>query len=141
MPGMKRPSVILLIALSAPVACSSGGTGTGSTAPDTGAGDGGVTLNNCTAFIDATAAGASRKIVWDLTVASSPTRCMTVGKGQTIAFEGDFVMHPLVASGGDTPNPFASVPDTGKVTFTATGTFGFICSVHSNMTGVIRVTE
>lgn len=66
---------------------------------------------------------------------------MTVKKGQTIAFEGDFTVHPLVASGGDTPNPFTSVPPTGKVTFSAVGTFGFVCSTHASMTGAIEVVE
>jgi plastocyanin len=74
-------------------------------------------------------------------VASSPKRCMTIKKGQTVAFEGDFTAHPLVASGGDTPTPFASVPATGKVTFAASGTFGFVCNVHPTMTGAIRVLE
>lgn len=80
-------------------------------------------------------------MVWDLTVASSPSRCMTVKKGQTVAFEGNFTSHPLVAAGGDSPNPFASVADTGKVTFAATGTFGFVCSNHSSMTGAIKVVD
>jgi len=73
---------------------------------------------------------AARKVDWNLTVATSAIRCMIVTKGQKVAFEGDFTVHPLGASGGSTPSPFASVPETGKVMFTSAGTFGFICSMH-----------
>jgi plastocyanin len=99
-----------------------------------------ASLNGCTAFDDQSGT-AARKIDWDLTVSTSPSRCMTVKKGQTVAFEGDFTTHPLRSQGGDTPNPFDQVADTGKVTFAAEGTFGFVCSHHANMTGAIHVIE
>jgi hypothetical protein len=143
---LRRSIVLLVVALPWLVACSSGTGGTG-TAGDGGTGEGGgggggggVTVNDCTMFVDESGP-TSHKIVWDLTVASSPKRCLIIKKGQTIAYEGDFDTHPLVASGGDTPTPFASVPATGKVTFPATGTFGFVCGVHPSMKGAITVIE
>lgn len=151
---MLRPSIVLFaIALPGLVACSSGsGGGTGVAdggAPlEVGGGDGGasgggggVTLNGCTTFLDESAPSAARKIVWDPSVATSPMRCMIIKKGQTIAFEGNLTTHPLLASGGDTPTPVATVAPTGKVTFTAAGTFGFVCGVHASMTGAVKVIE
>lgn len=149
---MRRPSlVVLVLALPCLVACSSGsGSGTGGDGGatievdgggDGGGGGGGVTINECKTFLDETGPTGARKIDWNLSVATSPTRCMTIKKGQTIAFEGDLKAHPLLASGGDTPTPFASVADTGKVTFPAAGTFGFVCGVHPSMTGAIKVIE
>ena len=76
-------------------------------------------------------------IVWDTTLSSKANRCMKVKVGQTVAYEGTFSTHPLGPAGGDAPSPFASVPDTGKVTFDRAGTFGFVCGVHPSMTGAI----
>jgi plastocyanin len=106
-----------------------------------GGSTGGSSVNGCTTFVDQTADTDARKMVWDFSVSSDPNRCMTIKKGQTVAFEGNFTTHPLVAAGGDSPNPFSSVPATGKVTFDATGTFGFVCSVHASMNGAIQVVE
>src|SRR5688572_22243571 len=100
-PSIVHPALVLIVL----AACS------GRSDRDTGAGGAGGTVNECPTFVGESAAGAARKIVWDLTVASSPPRCMTVKKGQDVAFEGDFTLHPLLASGGDTPSPFASVDD------------------------------
>ncbi len=128
---------------------SSGGSSSGSGGTDAGAGDGGsgtdggggVVVNGCKTFVDESAAGAARKIVWDFSVSSAANRCMIVKKGQQVAFEGDFAVHPLGPLGGNGPNPFSSVPDTGKVTFPNTGTFGFACKVHPAMLGAIQVIE
>lgn len=146
-----RSILLLTVVLVGSAACSSGsGDGTGiateAGTPETGApavdgGGGAATLNGCTTFVDESAPTAAHKIVWDLSVASSPTRCMTIRKGQTIAFEGNFTAHPLGASGGDTPTPFSSVAATGKVTFTAAGIFGFVCGNHPTMTGAIKVID
>jgi plastocyanin len=91
--------------------------------------------------VDESSAAAARKIVWDFSVSSAANRCMIVKKGQQVAFEGSLITHPLIAMGGNGPNPFSSVPDTGKVTFTGVGTFGFACSLHPAMLGAIRVIE
>jgi plastocyanin len=104
-------------------------------------GDGATFLNGCTTFADHTSAGDPRAITWDLTIGSNPDRCMTIRKGQTVTFNGDFVFHPIGTSGGDTPNPIA-LPDGGTsdpITFPNAGDYGFVCNVHASMNGVIRV--
>jgi len=141
---MRRLGILMLV-LTAFTACagssSSTGVDTGDGGGGGGGGGGGSTINNCTTFVDQTSSSDARKITWDLSVATAANRCMMIKKGQTVAFEGNFTMHPLVAAGGDSPNPFASVPDTGKVTFATTGTYGFVCNLHSSMTGAIKVVE
>lgn len=141
-----RPALSLALAL-ALAACSGGddtspsspGTSSGSSGATSSSGGGSATVNGCTAFEDQTAATAARKIVWDTSVASKANRCMKVKVGQTVAYEGNFATHPLGAAGGDSPSPFASVPDTGKVTFDRAGTFGYVCRVHPSMTGAVLV--
>jgi len=147
----------VIVGLAGLVACSSDGTSSsssggsssssGSGGSDAGAGDsgsdggGGVVVNGCKTFVDESAPTAARKIVWDFAVSTAANRCMIVKKGQQVAFEGDFTVHPLGPLGGNGPNPFSSVPDTGKVTFPNTGTFGFACKVHPAMLGAIQVIE
>lgn len=97
-------------------------------------------VNDCKTFVDRSEASASRAVAWGFPVATAPERCMTIKKGQDVTFTGDFTAHPLNASGGGTPNPF-STADGGKVTFTAAGTFGFVCGIHPSMTGAIKVIE
>jgi plastocyanin len=117
------------------------GTGGGKDAGDAGADAAASVVNACKTFVDRSAAGGSRTLTWDFAVATAPERCMTVKKGQDVTFSGDFVMHPLVASGGDKPNPISAPDATGKVTFPNAGTFGFVCGNHPAMTGAIRVVE
>jgi hypothetical protein len=136
MPDLSR--LVSALALVGLVACGGNAVDNGE---GSGGGNGGAAVNGCDTFVDQTAVGAARKIEWGLPVATSPNRCMMIKRDQTVAFEGDFTVHPLGASGGDAPNPFAAVPDTGKVTFAAAGTFGFVCGVHASMTGAIKVVE
>jgi len=79
-----------------------------------------------------------RTITWDFGVTSAPERCMQVQVGQTVVWNGDLSSHPLAGSGGDSPNPI-SAHQNGSVTFTAPGTFGFVCLAHSSMKGAIQV--
>ena len=138
------------------VACSSDSTGgtTADAAPASETGtDGGsdtstaadtapAALNGCNNFVDRTATGASRTITWDFPVSTAPERCMTIKKGQEVTWSGDFAEHPLMAKGGDMPNPIAGAEaNAGKATFATAGTFGFECGNHPSMTGVIKVTE
>lgn len=110
-----------------------GGGGRGDAAPEA--------VNACNTFEDRSATSASRTITWDFGVATAPERCMTVKKGQDVTFAGDFGPHPLVGSGGDTPNPISGHDANGKVSFATAGTFGFVCSSHPAMTGAIKVIE
>ena len=99
-----------------------------------------VEVNACKTFVDRTAAGASRNITWDFPVSTAPERCMTIKVGEAVTFMGDFTLHPLMAGGGDSPNPFSMVDTTtGKVTFAKAGLYGFACGNHPSMIGAIQV--
>ena len=90
-------------------------------------------------YLDRTAPGADRELIWDFSVSTDPERCLQVVAGQTVVFQSEnFGFHPLAGSGGDTPNPISQHVN-GSVTFPAAGTFGFKCQAHSPMDGAIRV--
>jgi plastocyanin len=95
-------------------------------------------VNGCATFVDRTADAGSRVIAWTYTVGTDPARCMTIGVGETVTWDGDLVQHPLIAQGGDAPNPIADA-SAGVATFPAAGTYGFACSNHPFMTGGVRV--
>ncbi len=138
--------------------CSSD-DGTAST-PDAGTEDGGTTtpteagadagpqrtVNSCRTYLDRTAETASRSLLWDFAIATAEERCIRVKAGQSVIFgdgasgPADFATHPLVAEGGDEPNPIGRYDEaTGKVTFAEAGTFGYACGNHPAMTGAILV--
>lgn len=89
-------------------------------------------------FVDRTAANADRSLTWGFSIQSNPARCMKVFVGQQVQWVGSFGAHPLDAEGGDVPNPIAQHQE-GLVTFTAPGTFGFVCGFHPVMRGAIMV--
>ncbi len=91
-----------------------------------------------TAYVDRRAPAADRELAWILSIASDPERCMTITVGQSVVWTGNFNVHPLDPQGGDTPNPITGT-ETGAVTFTAPGTFGYVCGVHPSMKGAIQV--
>ena len=113
------------------------GTGTDSSPPDAGV----RIINSCTDFAERTYSDSPRSITWDISLSGRLERCMVIKKGQDVTFSGDFSTHPLLAEGGDSPNPIASHDATGKVTFRAAGLFGFRCGTHPSMTGTIWVAE
>jgi plastocyanin len=123
---------------------SSSGSGTHASGDDAGA----ITaVNECTTFEDLSSVDMPRSLQWDLDVGTRKERCMQIRAGQKVRFSADggqtpadFSMHPLLAQGGDTPNPIADVDTTtGEVTFPAPGIFGFACGIHATMTGAIKV--
>lgn len=164
-------AALVLAVSAAAIACSddettpTGGDGGTTTPPATpnnppgsgngdggGGGDGGGNgnlLNNCRAFADQTADDAAREIVWDFVLVSAQpeSRCLKIKAGQTVTFVGqegaqaDFVTHPRMAKGGDTPNPFSTAGTTPGVTFESAGTFGYVCGQHGGMTGAVMVVE
>jgi len=99
-----------------------------------------VVLNDCKTFKDLSAPGDPRTIPWDIPLIA-PERCMTIKKGQSVTWSGDFVEHPLIVKGGDKPNPITDVDAAGKVTFDTAGLFGYECNSHPSMTGTIKGTE
>jgi hypothetical protein len=103
-----------------------GAGGSGSEVPE---------LNGCTTYLDRTDPGASRKVTWDASIAFAPERCLKIRVHQEVEFDGDFDAHPLEPLGGDMPSPFSSA----RWTFSRPGVFGYICSIHSEMTGAIWV--
>ena len=98
-------------------------------------------LNGCSTYTDHTSASDAREIAWGFEVTSDPAHCMTVKVGQTVHWNGNLGSHPLGVKGGDSPSPIATVDPTGHVTFTAAGTYGYTCTVHSPMIGAIKVVE
>lgn len=108
------------------------GTGTG-TAPTTTPGP---DLNGCKNYVDRTAAGASREITWGFPVSTTPEACMKIKAGQTVTWKGDLSIHPIGPKGGDANNPIKSAATN---TFPAAGTFGYVCTNHSTMLGVVLV--
>lgn len=113
--------------------------------PDTGvvvdagpvdAGPTGPALNGCVTYTDRTAAGASRTITWDFSVAQTAEHCMIIKAGQTVTFNGNLTTHPIGTNGGDANSPITS---TANITFPNAGTFGYKCTAHASMVGVVYV--
>jgi plastocyanin len=122
-----------------------GAGGAGGTTMDTAPETADAVVNGCTKFEDESGAGAQAFIDWKNPLTSTQ-KCVQIKAGQTVTFGpaagSDFAMHPLRASGGDTPNPIQP-KDTGDadyvVTFPNVGIYGFKCNVHPVMTGAIKV--
>jgi plastocyanin len=150
---MKRATLLFLATVL--FACSSGTTapadaGTAPTDASADAvaeasADAAPVENGCTSFVDRSADAASRKIQWDLSVATIPEHCMRIKAGQTVSWvagstAADFDAHPLVIylSGGG-GNPPTVDGSTGNATFAAPGLYGFACGIHPTMRGAILV--
>jgi len=97
-------------------------------------------INDCKTFVDKSGAADTRTITWTIPL-TVPERCMTIKKGQTVKWDGNFSSHPLAPKNGDTPNPVTGVDASGNVTFPNAGVFGYECGIHPSMTGVIKVIE
>lgn len=93
-------------------------------------------LNGCSEYEAQVGPSAGRTILWDGSVPDQPARCMKIRAWQSVVFEGDFVEHPLVALGGDTPSPVTSET---SILFAEPGLFGYVCTFHDWMTGAIWV--
>jgi plastocyanin len=85
--------------------------------------------------VDRTAPSALRTVLWDASIAFAAERCLKIRAHQDVVFDGDFDAHPLEPLGGDMPSPFSG----GHWSFSRPGVFGYICSIHSEMTGAIWV--
>lgn len=105
---------------------------------DTGPVDAG--LNGCTEseFVDQSAPADQRMIKWDFNV--SP-RCIIIAKDQSVMWMGTLATHPLTSKGGTTPSPIVTISTGNSISyaFPAAGDYGFICTNHQPMTGVVRV--
>ncbi len=74
-------------------------------------------------------------------------RCLSVARGTTVRFAGDFSLHPLspgVAPGddpGDNPIPRTAVGHAIDVPFGNAGAFPYFCELHyaAGMRGTVRV--
>jgi plastocyanin len=144
---MKSALSILLAAL-AMVSAGCGGDDTSDGATTTG-GDAhlsGPQMNGCT--------DADLKSVTEIAFSGTTytPNCVKVAKGGTVTWKGDFVSHPLqggASEGTGTPGTPDSSSPIGSVTmgmekaitFPASGTFGFYCTVHGGvgMRGAILV--
>jgi len=111
-------------------------TGTTPTATSTGTAPTGPELNGCKTYTDRTADAAKREITWGFSVSSTPEACMKIKAGQSVTWTGDLGLHPLGPKGGDATTP---ITNTNTVQFDKAGTFGFVCTAHDKMQGVILV--
>jgi len=77
-------------------------------------------------------------ITWTFNV--SP-RCIVIAKDQSVMWMGNLASHPLSPKGGDMPSPIVakSTGNSVSYTFPSVGNYGFICTNHQPMTGVVRV--
>lgn len=109
---------------------------------DAGADASAIVVQDCLTFVDRSAPDADRSLAWNFDLGASPSRCMQIAAGQGVTWSGAFRWHPLSALGGVRPSPIpGAYPDEGDhtLTFPAAGTYGFICEVHTEMRGAIRV--
>jgi plastocyanin len=62
--------------------------------------------------------------------------------GQTVAFfNGDSIVHAIVAnSGAFSTGNIGPGATSAPITMTATGNFGYHCSIHPEMVGTLNVT-
>ncbi len=98
-------------------------------------------LNGCETFVDHTA-DAAVNIEWTRPL-DDANKCSKIKAGTVVTWTGSFSAHPLNSKGGTSPTPIALFSDGAAanhaVTFDAVGDYGFICTKHSDMTGVIQV--
>jgi plastocyanin len=67
-------------------------------------------------------------------------KCFSVGSGSTISVaNGDARAHNFTVRGTDVA-VFLPGGETGEATAPAPGTYDFVCTIHSGMTGTIIVT-
>ena len=101
-----------------------------------------IALNGCLAYEDRTAPLADRALSFVGSLANEAERCMRVKAGTSVCFStGSFAAHPLIAFGGDTPNPIPTKTEGTEVCvgFLTPGVFGYKCNMHPTMTGAIWV--
>jgi hypothetical protein len=101
-------------------------------------------INGCTtyeSYVDRTADGASRVLSWVVGIAGNPAKCMKVKVGQMVVLNGDFAAHPLVPDEGDVPTQIPAKNSGTDLIIVPTipGTFGYISSNESTMTGALYV--
>lgn len=122
---------------------------------DSGAVDAGETvpmLNDCTAtdYMDVSTGDDTARVVRPRGSTGYTPRCLIVRASQSVTFEMDFTVHPLVpgiphgpTAGATSPNVIArqSSGATYTVAFPTAGYFPFYCNRHGHvgMAGVVRV--
>lgn len=117
---------------------SSGGSSSSSGGSSSSSG-GPTALNGCATFVDHTG-DAAVEITWT-NPTNDPDQCSRVKVGTVVTWKGNLESHPLTPQGGTTPSPITLTSSgTDKaITFDAAGDFGYVCTRHSIMTGVIQV--
>jgi plastocyanin len=142
-------SILLSFLLLGTAACGSdsGPRGDGGGAVDGGSPDGGAqdagsgnecatTFANCTTFTDHTDGGTPTVGFGGGLGNNYSPKCLRIKAGQSITFSGAFTSHPLDQACG--PVDVITATDTGSTasfTFSATGRYGYFCTVHGTSTG------
>jgi plastocyanin len=118
-------------------ACSS----TSTPANTGGTGVGTTSIGGCTTFVDHTA-DPTVALTWGFSITSQADHCSKIKVGSKVTWTGDFGTHPLASKDGDSGNPITSSGVNGgsvEIDFPTAGTFGYTCTVHSQMIGAIEV--
>lgn len=91
----------------------------------------------CTELQDRTAEDAARTITFGDALGNNyAPKCLRIKAGQTVTFEGDFVVHPLAqACGPADVVPNVTSGTSQAVTFETAGNFGYFCTKHGNPAG------
>jgi hypothetical protein len=95
-----------------------------------------ILLNGCESFLDRTAFEGAQELAWDYETGSRPSRCMRIRVGQAVCWVGNLDDHPLAPYGGDAPTP---IDGSECALFEAPGDYGYFCTLHPEMLGVIQV--
>ncbi|MDP3216052.1 MAG: hypothetical protein Q8S73_18230 [Deltaproteobacteria bacterium] len=109
-------------------------------------------LNDCTAmdYMDLSGGADTDRVVRPRGTTGYTPRCVIIRAGQSVTFEMDFAVHPLVpgiphgpTAGATRPNPIArqSSGTTYVAAFANAGHYPFYCGRHGHvgMAGVVRV--
>ncbi|PZR12841.1 MAG: hypothetical protein DI536_14885 [Archangium gephyra] len=109
-------------------------------------------IHNCTEYVDRSAEGAARQVSFgsanDSPALGYAPKCITIARGQSVTFSGNFNTHPLSpgafnADAGSPGNPITR-KDTGAddlvVVFPEAGLYPYYCDLHApTMVGVVQV--
>ena len=130
---------------------SSGGTGSSSSGGSSGTissssssssssgSSGTAVLNDCTTFEDHSDSTDDVKIQWIQPVGAN--RCAKIKVGTKVIWDGDMVDHPLKPQGGDSGSPIVltATNPSAEFVFPTAGDFGYVCTKHPIMQGVVQV--
>jgi len=119
---------------------SGGSSGTISSSSSSSSGSSGTAvLNDCTTFEDHSDSTDDVEIEWVNPIGDN--RCAKIKVGTKVIWKGNMEAHPLAQQGGDSGSPIVATGAgvDASFTFAAPGDFGYVCTKHAIMQGVVQV--